>query len=98
MGLNRPTMLCQNRAILLLILAVSFPYLPGAQSPVVVRGFSLFVVGASSRFSSSGLIAKPLLAGIPLTYSTGVQVRLTWIRIEGVVREDHRRRHSSLPG
>lgn len=75
-----PTYKLCRTAILLLILVVSFPYLPGAQSPLF-RGFSLFV-GALLTFSSSGLIGN-LLAGILLTYQRAFKLGDV-VRIEGV--------------
>jgi small-conductance mechanosensitive channel len=75
-----PTYKLCRTAIFLLILVVSFPYLPGAKSPLF-RGFSLFF-GALLTFGSSGLIGN-LLAGILLTYQRAFKLGDV-VRIEGV--------------
>ena len=59
-----PTYKLSRTALFLFILMVSFPYLPGAESPFF-RGFSLFL-GALVTLGSGGTIGN-LLAGILLT-------------------------------
>ncbi len=74
-----PTYKLSRAGLILLVLVVSFPYLPGANSPLF-RGFSLFF-GALLTFGSSGLIGN-LLAGILLTYQQAFRLGDV-VRIEG---------------
>jgi small-conductance mechanosensitive channel len=76
----QPTYKLSRTILFLLVLMVSFPYLPGAKSPFF-RGFSLFF-GALVTFGSSGLIGN-LLAGILLTYQRAFRIGDV-VRIEGV--------------
>jgi small-conductance mechanosensitive channel len=62
--------LCRS-ILFLFILMVSFPYLPGAESPFF-RGFSLFL-GALVTLGSGGTIGN-LLAGILLIYTRAFRV------------------------
>jgi small-conductance mechanosensitive channel len=66
-----PTYKLSRTALFLFILMVSFPYLPGAESPFF-RGFSLFL-GALVTLGSGGTIGN-LLAGILLTYTRAFRV------------------------
>jgi small-conductance mechanosensitive channel len=75
-----PTYKLSRTVLFLLVLLVSFPYLPGATSPFF-RGFSLFF-GALLTFGSSGLVGN-LLAGILLTYQQAFKLGDV-VRIEGV--------------
>jgi len=75
-----PTYKLGRTILLLFVLMVSFPYLPGAKS-AFFRGFSLFL-GALVTFGSSGVISN-LLAGILLTYARAFKVGDV-VRIEGV--------------
>ncbi len=75
-----PTYKLSRTVLLLLVLLVSFPYLPGANSPFF-RGFSLFF-GALVTFGSSGVIGN-LFAGILLTYQRAFRIGDV-VRIEGV--------------
>ncbi len=75
-----PTYKLLRTMVLLFVLMVSFPYLPGAHS-AFFRGFSVFV-GALVTFGSSGAIGN-LLAGIQLTYARAFKVGDV-IQIEGV--------------
>ncbi len=75
-----PTYKLSRSALLLLVLMVSLPYLPGAHSPFF-RGFSLFF-GALVTFGSSGVIGN-LFAGILLTYQRAFRLGDV-VRIEGV--------------
>jgi len=75
-----PTYKLSRTILLLLVLMVSFPYLPGAKS-TVFRGFSVFI-GALVTFGSSGVISN-LLAGILLTYARAFRVGDV-VLIEGV--------------
>ena len=74
-----PTYKLSRADLFLLILVVSFPYLPGANTPLF-RGFSLFF-GALLTFGSSGFIGN-LLAGILLTYQQAFRLGDV-VRIEG---------------
>ena len=74
-----PTYKLSRAGLFLLILVVSFPYLPGANTPLF-RGFSLFF-GALLTFGSSGFIGN-LLAGILLTYQQAFRLGDV-VRIEG---------------
>jgi small-conductance mechanosensitive channel len=74
-----PTYKLSRAGLILLVLVVSFPYLPGANSPLF-RGFSLFF-GALLTFGSSGFIGN-LLAGILLTYQQAFRLGDV-VRIEG---------------
>jgi small-conductance mechanosensitive channel len=74
-----PTYKLTRAALFLLVLVVSFPYLPGANTPLF-RGFSLFF-GALLTFGSSGFIGN-LLAGILLTYQQAFRLGDV-VRIEG---------------
>jgi small-conductance mechanosensitive channel len=76
----QPTYKLSRTILFLLVLMVSFPYLPGAHSPFF-RGFSVFF-GALLTFGSSGLIGN-LLAGILLTYQRAFRLGDV-VRIEGV--------------
>lgn len=75
-----PTYKLCRTILLLFVLMVSFPYLPGANS-AFFRGFSVFV-GALVTFGSSGVIGN-LLAGILLTYARAFKVGDV-VQIEGV--------------
>jgi small-conductance mechanosensitive channel len=66
-----PTYKLLRTVILLFILMVSFPYLPGAGSQFF-QGFSLFV-GALVTFGSSGAIGN-IVSGITLTYTNAFRV------------------------
>ena len=66
-----PTYKLCRTALLLFILMVSFPYLPGSDLPFF-RSFSLFV-GALVTLGSGGTIGN-LLAGILLTYTLAFRV------------------------
>ena len=69
------------RAILVLfVLMVSFPYLPGSSS-AFFRGFSLFI-GALLTFASGGAMGN-ILAGVVLTYTRAFKVG-DIVRIEDV--------------
>jgi small-conductance mechanosensitive channel len=74
-----PTYKLSRAGLFLLVLVVSFPYLPGANTPLF-RGFSLFF-GALLTFGSSGFIGN-LLAGILLTYQQAFRLGDV-VRIEG---------------
>ncbi len=74
-----PTYKLSRACLLLLVLVVSFPYLPGANTPLF-RGFSLFF-GVLLTFGSSGFIGN-LLAGILLTYQQAFRLGDV-VRIEG---------------
>ncbi len=74
-----PTYKLSRACLFLLVLVVSFPYLPGADTPLF-RGFSLFF-GALLTFGSSGFIGN-LLAGILLTYQQAFRLGDV-VRIEG---------------
>jgi small-conductance mechanosensitive channel len=71
--------LCRS-ILLVFVLMVSFPYLPGSDSQFF-RGFSVFV-GALVTFGSSGVIGN-ILAGILLTYARAFRVGDV-VQIEGV--------------
>ncbi len=75
-----PTYKLCRTVLFLLVLMVSFPYLPGANTPIF-RGFSLFF-GALVTFGSSGVIGN-LFAGILLTYQRAFKLGDV-VRIEGV--------------
>ena len=75
-----PTYKLSRTILLLFVLMVSFPYLPGAHS-AFFRGFSVFI-GALVTFGSSGIIGN-LLAGILLTYARAFKVGDV-VQIEGV--------------
>ena len=75
-----PTYKLSRTVLFLLGLMVSFPYLPGANSPFF-RGFSLFF-GALVTFGSTGVIGN-LFAGILLTYQRAFRLGDV-VRIEGV--------------
>lgn len=75
-----PTYKLCRTILLLFVLMVSFPYLPGAHS-AFFRGFSVFI-GALVTFGSSGVIGS-LLAGILLTYARAFKVGDV-VQIEGV--------------
>jgi small-conductance mechanosensitive channel len=77
---GKPTYKLSRTVLVLLLVMVSFPYLPGAHSPFF-RGFSLFF-GALVTFGSSGIIGN-LLAGILLTYQRAFRLGDV-VRIEGV--------------
>jgi small-conductance mechanosensitive channel len=66
-----PTYKLCRTVLLLFILMVAFPYLPGSDSPFF-RSFSLFV-GALVTIGSGGTIGN-LLAGILLTYTRAFRV------------------------
>jgi small-conductance mechanosensitive channel len=76
----QPTYKLSRTILFLLVLMVSFPYLPGAHSPFF-KGFSVFF-GALLTFGSSGVIGN-LLAGILLTYQRAFRLGDV-VRIEGV--------------
>jgi small-conductance mechanosensitive channel len=75
----KPTYGLCRTILLLFVLMVSFPYLPGANS-AFFRGFSVFV-GALVTFGSSGLIGN-ILSGILLTYARAFKVGDV-VQIEG---------------
>jgi small-conductance mechanosensitive channel len=75
-----PTYKLSRTVLFLLLLMVSFPYLPGANSPFF-RGFSLFF-GALVTFGSSGVVGN-LFAGILLTYQRAFRLGDV-VLIEGV--------------
>ncbi|MGA7412821.1 MAG: mechanosensitive ion channel family protein [Bryobacteraceae bacterium] len=75
-----PTYKLCRTILFLLVLMVSFPYLPGSDSQFF-RGFSVFV-GALVTFGSSGVIGN-ILAGILLTYARAFKVGDV-VQIEGV--------------
>jgi small-conductance mechanosensitive channel len=75
-----PTYKLCRTVLLLFILMVSFPYLPGSDSPFF-RSFSLFV-GALVTIGSGGTIGN-LLAGILLTYTRAFRVGEV-VSIDGV--------------
>jgi small-conductance mechanosensitive channel len=75
-----PTYKLCRTILVLFVLMVSFPYLPGAHS-AFFRGFSVFI-GALVTFGSSGVIGN-LLAGILLTYARAFRVGDV-VQIEGV--------------
>jgi len=75
-----PTYKLCRTALLLFILMVSFPYLPGSDLPFF-RSFSLFV-GALVTIGSGGTIGN-LLAGILLTYTRAFRVGEV-VSIDGV--------------
>jgi small-conductance mechanosensitive channel len=81
-----PTYKLLRTVILLFILMVSFPYLPGAGSQFF-QGFSLFV-GALVTFGSSGAIGN-IVSGITLTYTNAFRVGdvICTNGITGFVRE-----------
>ncbi len=66
-----PTYKLLRTLILLFVLMVAFPYLPGASSQFF-KGFSLFM-GALVTFGSSGAIGN-MVAGIVLTYTRAFKV------------------------
>lgn len=66
-----PTYKLMRTLILLFVLMVAFPYLPGASSQFF-KGFSLFI-GALVTFGSSGAIGN-MVAGIVLTYTRAFKV------------------------
>jgi small-conductance mechanosensitive channel len=68
---STPTYKLLRTVILLFILMVSFPYLPGAGSQFF-QGFSVFV-GALITFGSSGAIGN-IVSGITLTYTNAFRV------------------------
>jgi small-conductance mechanosensitive channel len=76
----QPTYKLSRTVLFLLGLMVSFPYLPGANTPIF-RGFSVFF-GALLTFGSSGVIGN-LFAGILLTYQRAFRLGDV-VRIEGV--------------
>ena len=75
-----PTYKLCRTGLLLFILMVSFPYLPGSDLPFF-RSFSLFV-GALVTIGSGGTIGN-LLAGILLTYTRAFRVGEV-VSIDGV--------------
>lgn len=79
-GWVNPTYKLCRTVLLLFILMVSFPYLPGSDLPFF-RSFSLFV-GALVTIGSGGTIGN-LLAGILLTYTRAFRVGEV-VSIDGV--------------
>ena len=68
---SEPTYRLVRIVILLFLLMVSFPYLPGAGSQFF-QGFSIFV-GALVTFGSTGAISN-IVSGITLTYTSAFRV------------------------